>query len=606
MKPTEPTSDPITAPGWVREVIDGLEAEPARETETGLGASFRAAFDGREKVSKEEREAWWCEVAAFWFLPARSGKSWPSNTHFGPQSSFTRGDGSVVHVPDIGEVNARVIAYWEARASSSKNPVARARYSDLVWDLKRKVLGIKPDVRFSRIAIDSYRESAVTYRSPDASSAVERIQWLERALQLSKQIHDRRRTESIRDEMFDLFCTTAQPEKIGTWDFIVRNCMEDRNVGLKTEQTSRVITFLEKGLALAGDIEQTKTFSPWAARAIAERLARYHQKEGRLGEAKRVTRAAGAAFENMAAKANPLQATVWLQDQHDTYRSKGMEEEAARVRAGLKDAGTKAISEMPRLFAPVAISAEELKRFGAQVTEGDLGEILKRISGRFTPSVALVRKYVETMGSVAPLASRISVGTMADGQFVARTGSVEDDPEGRLRLEVIRIAAIETPWLRAATDALLDVTRPSVEQLRDFVLASQLAEPERADLIMHGLRAYVGGDHVTAVHVLIPQIEHMFRVLLRIQGASTSKAGRSEGTMLEMNWNDILASSLIKAKMPEDLRLYLVSCFADPRGPNTRNRMSHGLMLSADFNRITADRVFHALIAIASWFQGSA
>jgi hypothetical protein len=261
---------------------------------------------------------------------------------------------------------------------------------------------------------------------------------------------------------------------------------------------------------------------------------------------------------------------------------------------------------MPRLFAPVAISAEELKRFGAQVTEGDLGEILKRISGRFTPSVALVRKYVETMGSVAPLASRISVGTMADGQFVARTGSVEDDPEGRLRLEVIRIAAIETPWLRAATDALLDVTRPSVEQLRDFVLASQLAEPERADLIMHGLRAYVGGDHVTAVHVLIPQIEHMFRVLLRIQGASTSKAGRSEGTMLEMNWNDILASSLIKAKMPEDLRLYLVSCFADPRGPNTRNRMSHGLMLSADFNRITADRVFHALIAIASWFQGSA
>jgi lysyl-tRNA synthetase class 1 len=36
----------------------------------------------------------------------------------------------------------------------------RARYADLVWDLKRAITQQKPNPEFARIAIDSYIEAA--------------------------------------------------------------------------------------------------------------------------------------------------------------------------------------------------------------------------------------------------------------------------------------------------------------------------------------------------------------------------------------------------------------------------------------------------------------
>src|ERR1019366_7099444 len=117
------------------------------------------------------------------------------------------------------------------------------------------------------------------------------------------------------------------------------------------------------------------------------------------------------------------------------------------------------------MFIPVVIPAGELGTFGREATEGELPDVLGRISTRFTPSLSEMRGLLQQIKSTAPLASRIPVGSMADGQFVAPTGSVDDDPDGRLRIEIIKKVAIDEPWLRAATDALLNLRAISADQL---------------------------------------------------------------------------------------------------------------------------------------------
>jgi hypothetical protein len=141
------------------------------------------------------------------------------------------------------------------------------------------------------------------------------------------------------------------------------------------------------------------------------------------------------------------------------------------------------------MFIPVVIPAGELGTFGREATEGELPDVLGRISTRFTPSLSEMRGLLQQIESTAPLASRIPVGSMADGQFVAPTGSVDDDPDGRLRIEIIKKVAIDEPWLRAATDALLNLRAISADQLRDYLEMSPLLERDHLDLVLHGLPA---------------------------------------------------------------------------------------------------------------------
>jgi hypothetical protein len=112
--------------------------------------------------------------------------------------------------------------------------------------------------------------------------------------------------------------------------------------------------------------------------------------------------------------------------------------------------------------------------------------------------------------------------------------------------------------------------------------------------------AYLQGDLVKAIHVLVPQIENSLRNALKLMGLPTNKPMRGpKGVMQEKNLNDILAHAAIRASMDEDTINYLQTFLNDPRGQNVRNRVSHGLCRREFFGRLVADRVFHILLSIS-------
>jgi len=72
-------------------------------------------------------------------------------------------DGTTLHFPDLTEIDADYVEHWEARAQAASHPVLKARYADLVWDLKREVTGVVPDPMYARVAVRAYLD-AVTRR----------------------------------------------------------------------------------------------------------------------------------------------------------------------------------------------------------------------------------------------------------------------------------------------------------------------------------------------------------------------------------------------------------------------------------------------------------
>jgi hypothetical protein len=133
----------VDIPNWVMNVIRNFEnrREPFFEVEIAdaLGAARKLEGD----LNGDDWKGFLAERSAFLFNGRRNKRSvW--NTYFSPMMTAKRTDDTDLYAPDIKDLDVTAVAHWENRAKACPNPVMRARYADLVWDLKSAITGEKP------------------------------------------------------------------------------------------------------------------------------------------------------------------------------------------------------------------------------------------------------------------------------------------------------------------------------------------------------------------------------------------------------------------------------------------------------------------------------
>jgi hypothetical protein len=114
----------------------------------------------------------------------------------------------------------------------------------------------------------------------------------------------------------------------------------------------------------------------------------------------------------------------------------------------------------------------------------------------------------------------------------------------------------------------------------DFVaLASQspIVPKDRTNLFGKALFAGYERDFVTALHLLIPQIEHMVRVHLKQAGAKTTNLDK-DGIQDEKGMSTLMDLPEAEQVFGKDLTFELKAIFCDPFGSNLRNELAHGLL----------------------------
>lgn len=152
----------------------------------------------------------WADIVAFCVQAEQEDRP-PWNTYFGPMGSGTRGE-VIVYFPDFRDLTAEIVDHWEQRADNLTHPVLKGRYADLVWDLSRDAANRKANIRFARLAIDSYIASVADSRNPETHDDVEA---LKRALQLAISIKDGDKTALVKGMMLARFDAEVQTD--GWW-----------------------------------------------------------------------------------------------------------------------------------------------------------------------------------------------------------------------------------------------------------------------------------------------------------------------------------------------------------------------------------------------------
>ena len=118
--------------------------------------------------------------------------------------------------------------------------------------------------------------------------------------------------------------------------------------------------------------------------------------------------------------------------------------------------------------------------------------------------------------------------------------------------------------------------------------------------MQEGLSAYLNGDFLKAIHVLIPQVEESLRNFLALIGIPPVKnVPRHPGITDVKSMNNVLEDARVREKLPEDVWRYLTVLYVERIGFNLRNDLAHGLMPLEAFNEIIANWVFHSLLILS-------
>lgn len=540
------------------------------------------------ELTKEQLRAIELEAHA-WDLSPRGSSQRRWESHYQPLTISGDNEPLVVR-PTLSDLGEAALDQWAETLSVVRTPFMRARYADLLWDLRHVIAPDRPkDFRAGQIAVDAYVEGAAL-EGPD--SDIGRVLSLERAFQIATTMNDGDRIERVLDELF-VRGETAPLQHMGIWIMPSRCLLGYRKRSRKREE--QLIAYLERRLQQAND-EVNGHASDAAIGGLLDLYKLESNKEVRL----RGVHLHKATWEAHAKTSSAGVAISWLSNLVTTLEKEGLHEEAERLRVEIEGLGLKALDEMHTFHTETSIPREELE---AQI-EGLLAvdhpflalfRLAKNLSPRCDTLRAQAIEHDKTF-VYRRLVHRVIIGR--DGLPKATIGSSEDDMPGVMVEEAMHEMLLSPSLFHMgytrAKERFAFVPGDLMETIRDSFFCSE----EIAESLQEGLRAYDDGDYKKAISVLIPQVEAMLREVLRFLGIPIRKNRRESGMYDLKNINDVLGEQRVEGLLEEDLLFFLKIVFIDRRGWNLRNEFAHGALPASAFNVNTASAVVMALIQL--------
>lgn len=512
-------------------------------------------------------------------------------TYFGPLFVLPNEEGKMVEYPSIQRITPEIISYWEKRAKESTHPIFKARYSNLVWDFSEKITGEKPHYSIAQIYIDSIIEIA---EKDLHKYSVDVIKKLERALSLALSINDKERINRLIETIISYEKKIGEDDKPGLWGFSYEFLIKNKKVPISDDKKRAILRDLEKRFD-----RLLKGNNHWAAQRAALLLVDYYSKIGRKEKVKEILLKYGELVQREAEKASPLVASVWLEKLYHLCLQYGMKNEADKISNKIRELGRKAKDEYKEIKIPIEIPKNEFKKYINWLTDGYLKTVLQKIAVNYIPKKDQVIKQLQDLSKKAPISFLFPHRIIdTEGRPVATVGPLEEDIDGHIVLQISQNMQISSIFLRETLNTLRDKFKLTTEKIIDYLYESPIFDERRKEFLIKGIEAYLKGDYVVSLHILIPQIEGIIRNLSEKVGVPILKPSRTGGFFYR-TLDELLREKGIIKVLSEDMCFYFRVLLTDPRGWNLRNEVCHGISEPERFNQISADRIFHALSCLA-------
>ena len=584
----------FAVPSAMDAVVHGFDASPA---DLNLHELFQTLYDAvpeANDLSDGERRGAYAETFPFGLMTSR-GYASPWGTYFSPQGSGERQDGTRVYFPDIADADTETLAHWMARAQNLTQPILRARYADVAWEMAPLISGARRDPEMARIAIDAYL--ATPSLSP-APCLYKQVEATSRSLHLAILINDQSRVEAARRALVDLHrqAVTLRTQWWGTFDTLINN----KRAGVTDAERDELVASLENLLDEFADFSDPSKFSPHDVESIVKRLVPIYRRSKKADDATRLYAVLGKTFEHFATIADPFLASVVLQTAVNAYHDAGLGDDSKRARMLMEAKIGAAAEVMVPISTQIEIKDEDIETFLNGVVVDNRGQSLANIAAQFLCSRAKLENLIMEVAKEAPLQSILTQTILAEDHVAAKLGSVAEDPNGRVIAQAKISFVFDSLWLHQALIAAVD--RNALAPHDIVAWTNRLALFDDISFLLEGVADWYEGDAVKTLHVLVPQIEAGLRSIVGKLGKPVTKPhGTLKGVDVSINMGDILNSKDVTEALGPDITLHFLALYADPRGRNLRNNLAHGLITRRAASRDVTNWLIHSLLIFGIW-----
>lgn len=572
------------------EIINEFDSDLSKPISEGE-ISDKMRLEGEESQDDLESKA---ESMAFSFSENYQDENYSWGTYHGPKFVMGNGDGTVSVSPHINFVTSEMIDYWEKRISEVNHSVLKAKYADLVIDFSKKIKGKNADYKLATIVIDSTIQIAKHNLHKYYSAIATK---LDRALQLAYSFNIPAKVNEVIETILEFDLKTEEEFKPGTWG-IAYNILISRKKELSKDQLDEVINRLESRLAKSLTQKEAYEQNPYMVESPAMRLADYYNQINDRENLKRILGLIEQAYLSMQTH-TAMHQVFNLEKIQKIYAKYGFREEELRILKLVSENRHKVLGEMQSVKTEITINKEEIDKFLDDITTGTLQDVLKKIEINYTPNFNEVEQQLSDLCSKSPISYLVSQSVIDhNGRKVAELKPIEQDPDGHL-INLVRLNMSFAAWTLSDTIKMfIEKHELNETKIVDIFYESPVFDLTRKKVITRGVRAYIDGDYIAAISILIPQIEHIFRSLLQSMGELIEKPNNHGGTDY-VSLNILLDKEILSKTFGEDRVKYWQILLTEALGLNMRNEFCHGIPDDEGFDQLRADRLFHILIFFA-------
>lgn len=476
-------------------------------------------------------------------------------------------------------------------ASHISNPLLAARLHDIAW------LRLMPrDPQHALQAIDAYRSIPLTEENwiNDGGDC-----WI-RAISLAKMVRIAagERVSEIEAALEGaLFSASA-----ADGHFALRLADTLKHHRFMRDSREKVADHLRKigdEVALSNDFHRARDYLEAAAEWFklsgnVESEAATHVAVANQICADAALRVASEEPSHMASAALLEEAIHTLRKIPNAQRGRhGINEKIDRLRLQQRDESEKSRKEMGTFTTDPMDITELVKQAEAAVSGKPFRDAIAALVSFPISNFSRSREDAVRQLAANPFSSMFG-GTVVgrNGQVVAKVSgfnianpdSQENEPaihaqmvRSQTMLLGLRVSALILP----ALDILRREHRVPLNAMVQLAERSPVVPPGRAYII--GLGLHYGFEHQwpAALHLLVPQVEHLIRFHLNSDGVVTTMMDQT-GVVNEVGLSTLMTYPEVDQKFGPDLSFEIKSLFCDHFGPNLRNELAHGLLSDAE------------------------
>lgn len=457
------------------------------------------------------------------------------------------------------------VMYLVSRSEEEPAPVLVARYADLAWELRRQ--------SNRRVAIDVARRciDARTRCARGLDHLGQRVLMAERALRLSIAVGDAGRSGAAADALVGIAeaAIPGIPSVANRVALLLVDC-PDQMSGRWAALDAVVDRLAETTVRFRGDVPPIPNGDQILGNLSV--AARYLGKRRGPTAVPEVLQRGVADLVCAVDRVDPSIASQWLELAIELCQAPGLRETRRELIGRLETVNRASLANMQSFVVRCELSVAERDGLVASSVAGTPPEVLARLIQRFLPTLQSAREGLSSDIQAAPLYHFIQRKFMDAKHVRAEVGGVADDLDGHLMVWLGEHLRWMQLALHISMEAVVRSLRISGRTFVGILACSSAFDVKRSAIVGRGFEHYLRGDYIAAIHLLVFQVEHFLRGILRAQ-AQTQSVQR-DGCYEEIALGQLLDDPTIRRALGDDAVWYLRGLFDEKLCWNLRHAVA--------------------------------